>query len=674
MKLNYKTSDILFWIVIIIILLAGLYFRLKGLGKWPLAVDEYYIVKSTQNIIKHGIPEWNVGGYYVRGLLQQYLTALLLLVGLKVEFASRIIPLIANLAAVPALYMLGKKVSSRFFATALIFVFTFAIWEIEFARFGRMYTMFQAVFVWYLYFFYKIIIEDDAKSIKWLWSLSLLSVFVYEGSIFLVLLNFLPILWDKDKSNFNLFLNDRNRKRAINIFIGVAILFFTYLFMTFDFRTLNQQNIFPADVLSYLETQKSSGMLRFPILFINTFPSNYFWFGLFAIPLAVTLYLVYVLLKSNLTSLTKVSIIFIIIFSLLNLLGLAIVSFYAFLLLGWIETKDINKKLIKSYAIVFTVNIIYWIGFAVSTNTWYEFFPKQEISTSFSAVKILMKESLNYPYFYETYVLFRDTIPIATIIYLFLISVLIIYTIKQNSIVDLLKLRLLLLILLILIFVQNILNLTYFDTRYFFFLYPLVLLLALLGLQKIIRIAVKKNYLINFGFGLSLIVILILSEDFELQHMVHIDSPEVNFRSNYNLPLTIHYYPRSDSRTPAEVVNNEASSDDIIITNEHTSEYYLKKLDYFFSDYKGVEFRSESALNGTKERWTNANLIYKYSDLNNMIDNRTRNVWLIINTMWALDELNYIVEKYKKYIHFKGIDGRILVYKIPTQAVNGVKL
>ncbi len=674
MQRNYKSSDILFWTFIVIVLLAGLYFRLKGLGKWPLAVDEYYIVKSTENILKYGIPEWDVGGYYVRGLLQQYLTALLLLVGLKVEFASRIIPLIANLASIPALYMIGKKVSSRFFAAALIFVFIFSVWEIEFARFARMYTMFQAVFVWYLYFFYKSIIEDDAKSKKWLWLLSLLSVFVYEGSIFLVLLNFLPIFWDKDKSSFNLFLIDTYRKKAIDIFICAGILIFTYLFMAFDFRTLNQQNIFPADVLSYLKTQKSSGMLRFPILFIQTFPFNPFWFGLFIIPISLSSYTAYFLLKSNLTSLEKLSFIFIVIFSLLNLLGLAIVSFFTFLLIGWIETKHINKKFIKTLAAVFTVNIFYWIGFAVSTKTWYEFFPKLEISGSFSAVKILMKESLNYPYFYETYVLFRDTIPIATIIYLFLISVLIIYTFTQNSKVDLLKIRLLLVILLVLILVQNILNLTYFDTRYFFFLYPLVLLLALLGLQQIIKIAVKKNYLINFGFGLSLIVILILSEDFEIQHTVHIDSPDVNFRTNYNLPLTIHYYPRSDSRTPAEVVNNEAFSDDIIISNEHTSEYYLKKLDYFFSDYKGVEFRSESALNGTKERWTNANLIYKYSDLNNMIDNRTRNVWLIINTMWALDELNYVVEKYKKYLHLTGIDGRILVYKIPKQAVNGVKL
>jgi len=79
------------WQILILLLtvLIGLAIRLKGLGKWPLAVDEYYIIKSVENILQKGIPEWSSGGLYLRGLIFQYMIAGLLILGIKVEFAAR---------------------------------------------------------------------------------------------------------------------------------------------------------------------------------------------------------------------------------------------------------------------------------------------------------------------------------------------------------------------------------------------------------------------------------------------------------------------------------------------------------------------------------------------------------------------------------------------------------
>ena len=53
LSMNYNFEDrkrIVFFINVLLTVLAGLYFRLKGLGKWPLAVDEYYIAQSVRNI------------------------------------------------------------------------------------------------------------------------------------------------------------------------------------------------------------------------------------------------------------------------------------------------------------------------------------------------------------------------------------------------------------------------------------------------------------------------------------------------------------------------------------------------------------------------------------------------------------------------------------------------
>ena len=107
-----NNTTLIYWLIISIAVVIGIYIRLKGLGKWPLAVDEYYIIQSAQNIIQHGLPQFTNGGYYDRGILMQYLIVPLLQLGIKPEFAGRIIPLLSNLVAIPALYLIAKKVGN----------------------------------------------------------------------------------------------------------------------------------------------------------------------------------------------------------------------------------------------------------------------------------------------------------------------------------------------------------------------------------------------------------------------------------------------------------------------------------------------------------------------------------------------------------------------------------
>lgn len=687
MNLNKKYNNIFFWSFLLITILAGLYFRLKGLGKWPLAVDEYYIVKSSENILKYGLPKWDVGGYYTRGLPQQYLTTFLLLLGLKAEFASRIIPVVANLLAIPVLYLIAKKVSGKTLAAALVFVFTFSLWEVEFARFARMYAMFQTIFIWYLYFLYKYILESDDKAFKWLWILSSFSVFVYEGSIFLVLLNFLSIFWDKNKNTFNPFSFDVYRGKVLKILICIGILLIAYGFLTTDFRTLYQQNNLPPDILNFSQAQENSGVLRVPVLLIQTISTSPIWSFLLIIPLSINLFVFYRIVKLETSILKRAAAGILLFFSFLNLLGLVIVALLIFIMIGWLIPEDIIKKSqweikirkifpskpIRYFILAGSVNFIFWILFALNTTAWHKFFPNQNISGAIPAIKSLVKESINYPYFYETFVLFRDTVPIITVIYILLIGILFIYIFKKYYDKDVIPLRLLSFLFIFLILMQNTLNLTYFDTRYFFFLYPFILLLSLISLERIIVFFVKKNSFSKVLFGMAVIPLLLFSEDFELKHLLNIDSAEINFRKNLSLPLVIHYYPRLDTEAPDDLVDKESKKDDITITNEQLSEFYLDKLDYIFRDYKGAEFSSESVLKGTKERWTNAKLIYRYSDLNNMIDTSHHRTWLIINTTWAwaVPGLDSLIIKYKPYLYYKSIDGKTLLYKITYKSPYG---
>ena len=85
-----QNKKILFFSFLAVCILLGFYFRIKGLTNGGLSnSDEYYIAKSVHNILEYGVPKYPLGGYYNRGLIYQYLSALLILTGIKEVFASK---------------------------------------------------------------------------------------------------------------------------------------------------------------------------------------------------------------------------------------------------------------------------------------------------------------------------------------------------------------------------------------------------------------------------------------------------------------------------------------------------------------------------------------------------------------------------------------------------------
>ena len=146
----------IYFSIIIISVFLGTFIRFKGLGTWPLALDEYYIVKSAENILKYGLPQFPGGGYYDRGILLQYFISILLYFGVKAELAGKKFVSSCQSNHYSSNLFNCKKIGNQLIATIAVFVFCFSIWEIELSRFARMYTPFQAIFTWYIYFGIKI--------------------------------------------------------------------------------------------------------------------------------------------------------------------------------------------------------------------------------------------------------------------------------------------------------------------------------------------------------------------------------------------------------------------------------------------------------------------------------------------------------------------------------------
>jgi hypothetical protein len=251
-ELSLSRNEILFYLFIVSCIAAGIWFRFKGLGNWPVAGDEYFILKSVLSIVENGLPEFLTGGFYTRGLLYQYLSALLIILGLDAELAIRMIPAISNILMIPPLFLIAKKISGNTLAAVMVFFACFSIWEVEFARFARMYAPFQAMFIWYLYFLYQLLIEADQRSIKWLFIISFTSIFVFEGSIFLAILNFFPMIY---------------RKKIVvsEILISILIFVIAYIILTTDFR--NQFGT----ISSVPDLGDSGSKFRNPDLLISTF-------------------------------------------------------------------------------------------------------------------------------------------------------------------------------------------------------------------------------------------------------------------------------------------------------------------------------------------------------------------------------------------------------------------
>ena len=170
----------------IFFIIIATYLRFSGLGKWDLAGDEYYFTKSILSIADNGFPNFPNGGYYMRGILLQYLIAPLTLFLDNTEFAVRLVPAISNIFTIPAIYLISKKLGGDKVAVLATFLFCFSLWEIEFARFARMYSPFQFVFMWQIYFLLKYLLENNTRDLKIVLGLAFVSIFIYAGSIFMI--------------------------------------------------------------------------------------------------------------------------------------------------------------------------------------------------------------------------------------------------------------------------------------------------------------------------------------------------------------------------------------------------------------------------------------------------------------------------------------------------------
>ncbi|MBK7105243.1 MAG: glycosyltransferase family 39 protein [Ignavibacteriae bacterium] len=650
---NFKRNpNIFYWSIISISVFLGTLIRFDDLGKWTLALDEYYIIKSSEFILEYGLPQFPSGGYYSRGILFQYLIALLLNFGVKAELAGRLFSVVANLLTIPPLYLISKKISNKLLAAIVIVIFSFSIWEIEFARFARMYTPFQAIFMWYMYFALEDFNNKNFKNFKWMILLSAISFLVYEGSIFLAVFNFAPFVV--------------NKKFKLSYFIASTLTFFASTFFNmFGFRKFNSVPTLPPELVDFVSEATKQSPIKipqtlFPFAFDNILTSILTLF-LITINIYIFIQLVKLLSEKKFWQIFSLSILTI--FTTLNLFGLFILSFILLVFWDLLEFNLKNKKFNTLLISLFATNLFYWFTFGILSKNWFVLFDNFSSYSIGGISKRLFVAFFNFPDNYYTILNYLGTIPIVTIFSVIFGVVLIIQLftkLKNQKDVKFLFGSLIFVSLL-----ATVPTLEYDETRYTFFAVPLLIILVLFSVQKISEITFsRKPILATLIFPIVVFSAFGLSKDFEFYHLINIDKADVNYRLIYNGRIKKHLYRRWDVENPVNYITKNAKKDDIIMINENSLEYYLPRVEYFNVDYNHEAFSILSIENGTKERWSEAKLIYKNDDLINFIENRKQTIWFVVFPENWLSQINFY-EKYKSNLVYQGIDGLLKVYKFP---------
>jgi len=646
-------------------ILIGLYARFKGLGTAPISGDEYHTAQSVRNILEHGLPKFDCGGFYFRSFLLQYiLAAFSFIPGLTEETAYRMVTVFFNLAAMPALFLLARRIGGIPIALASLAFFSLSVWEIENARYIRMYAPFQTFFLWYVYFLYKITIEKRQQFYKHIWAISLTSILIYETGIFLCVLNFIP------------YFTKNNQAQLKSIATALAIMLIAILFILTDWRSFEAQPQLAKDVIQSIQTlpspqtqllPKNIGPLLLPknILLSTIIQTNSNWIyaflGLFVLSIAMLWKTRHMLLADIYLFIAVICTLF---FTLLNQFGLAILTILLLWTTNLIHLRDINRKNRLILASYICISFLFWLSYCLLTKEWYGLFQENIDNPLFKYLVVAFK----YPNIYTKVILqWLYGQPITTLIFLSAILLGFVIAILRNDINP--KDKFLYSIVILVVTLTAILKQPYYASRYTFFIYPVIILLSLRGIQSASSFFGKQKNL--YFIGITLITV-IAAEDIDFNHIKTIDTPKTIYRLNYEQQKSKHLWDRLDVLSPSMYVNKHIKTNDLVLSTVRPAHYYLDQLDFYYKNKHNIEFRVSSACESKKEIWTNADLIYTEDELLSRLSIRKQNIWLITHNKNT--RLSNTIEKkinfeYQDDLVFKGADNRISVFLLKKNVI-----
>lgn len=582
-------------------LIVGILARFKGLGSAPFSVDEYYLSQSISSVLVHGVPAFDCGGYYMRGLILQYLSAGLRLAGLSAELAPRLICTLCSLIALPAAYLLGRRMQGRLVGILTVAILALSVWEIEMARFGRMYAPFQAVFLWYLVFFLRYTVERNARA---LWPMLILSIagpLVWEGGIFLLLANLLPV-----------FLRPPAERVApreyLYLAVGAVLLALAYWFLRFDFRGINNDSL-PTGFNPAL-----THALIDPVSTLNSplseLPHHPGWLIAGAIPLlalVMALRWIWTLRSQPLLALGLVAALLAAVAHQFLLAGAVVLLLP---LMRYIRWNDLTGRPARTFQLALLALAVFWLAFGIMVIHWHD----PQSGGAVRGLAMLGYQFMKLPDFVGVVVRpWVWAIPHLGGALLLLCTVAIYRMAKSDAPFD--SERVLLVTFLVLLLAASASHPPRQETRYVFFLYPLAIIIALTTVVRAVALLAQRPSAVA---GVTTVIALggfALTEDFQPHHLRHIDSNVETFRLGMSPAMQSHLVIRDDYRALASWLQQHVAGNTTVINGVHGLDRYYPGFSHFYVDENSPNFPDWSCHQGTVERWGNYPLVYSVGSL-----------------------------------------------------------
>ncbi len=611
------------WLLVIGSAAIGLLARFKGLGTWSFSGDEYHTAQSIRNILATGAPRFECGGYYIRGIALQYLSAALLYLGhFQEEWALRTLNAGLSLLAAPPLFLLARRVGGAKVALAVLALFFMSLWEIEYARFARMYGPFQAIFVWYVYFLYRVVVDSDWTSYRWLFALSVASLLVYEGGALLVLANFIPFSANSDAFRW--------RYLAISVVL-VAI---AYSFVSFDFRHWGAAEVISGEQAVARQDgeafawPESLGPLVVPKLFIVFLIGDPTWGTLGVLCLAACLWVGYRLVTDGVLSYqSRVAYIAMLTLCVLNLFGMAVCLGLVFWMLRWVRFSDLHFKAVRWAGAVGAGCFLFWLSFGLLTTRWYVLFDGDVENPLWKTGVVLLKYPDVYLKIIHEWWIVQ---PITTMVLGGFAALGVFGAARTERGGD--GVRLLAAVVVIFGLLVAALRQPYYASRYTFFLYPIVLLLGTVGLHRAAVCIFRTPHVQGPVFVVAACTLVLVAEDFNIHHALNVDSKNINFRKGYLEEQKYHLWYRKDFRSPAQFINDRLTPGATVITTLLPIDYYMERVDFVYRSRENPEYQNVVACGGEREIWTNARLISREEQLFDLVDGRHDTVWVVTDS------------------------------------------
>ena len=633
------------WLTVLLLAMIalGVVYRFVGVGAFGLAADEFHTAAAISYILEHGTPRFPCGGYYVRGLLYHYLLAGVSVVsGHADETLWRWVSSILSLPALFFAYLLGRRLASPLAGLVCAAILALSVWEIETARYLRMYGPFASAFLAYLYCFLACVERCTWRRLLACVAVSGIALFIHEGGAMLVALN--ALLW---------FSAPREQRFRAGLLI-TGLLAVAGFYMSQDWRSLGTDRL-PAGLQSGSPAggRPRIGPLELPGDLWPWLDRGGLWMLVFAVLLVASA--IWVARRNAESKMVEGVLI-------RGVVGM-LLAFHQFLLLallpvvawalGWTRPRAWLDATGRWGGLLILLWTTFWVTL-VATSPGFEDRPLG-----------VLRGFLDYPLVYSKLLQpWWGGLPATMVVIVAALG-------TSLALRLFLKLPLsrsektVLAVMILLVLMVAAAYQPYKSIRYtFVFLYPLFWLLICSSLHQIFGRLLPER--IRAPTWLVFVaVVLVTADDFSWRHLRHIDSPDVHFRTIYEEDTGRAFWRRLDFRSPAQYINAHVTPSDLIVTTAQPSAYHLARLDAFYLPRNNIEFRTSMSCEGRKETWTGADLLFEPEQAWAYLEARGRKAWLLIRTdqyPWQYPWEEAVMRDPRAELKFTSLDGRLAAY------------